>query len=76
VDAPAFLAEWEERVNTIVYDAVARFGGSISAEHGIGSLKVDKLPDYKAPPALAMMKAIKRALDPKNIMNPGRVVRP
>ena len=76
IDAPAFLAEWEERVNTIVYDAVDRFGGSISAEHGIGSLKVDKLPEYKAPPALSMMRAIKRALDPSNLMNPGRVVRP
>jgi FAD/FMN-containing dehydrogenase len=75
VDMPAFLAEWEESVNKIVFDAVQRFGGSISAEHGIGSLKVDKLPDYKAPPALAMMRAIKKALDPKNIMNPGRVIR-
>jgi FAD/FMN-containing dehydrogenase len=74
-DAAQFLAEWEERVNTIVYDAVDRAGGSISAEHGIGSLKVDKLPDYKAPPALSMMRAIKRALDPKGIMNPGRVIR-
>jgi FAD/FMN-containing dehydrogenase len=75
VDAPAFLGDWEEKVNTIVYDAVDRFGGSISAEHGIGSLKVDTLPDYKSPPAMAMMRAIKQALDPKNIMNPGRVVR-
>ena len=53
-----------------------RFGGSISAEHGIGSLKVDKLPKHKDPAALAMMRAIKKALDPKNIMNPGKVVRP
>jgi FAD/FMN-containing dehydrogenase len=75
VDSAAFLEDWEERVNTLVYDSVEQFGGSISAEHGIGSLKVDKLPEYKAPPALAMMRAIKRALDPKNIMNPGRVVR-
>jgi FAD/FMN-containing dehydrogenase len=75
VDAPKFLRDWEERVNTIVYDAVHRFGGSISAEHGIGSLKVDKLPDYKPQPALSMMRAIKQALDPKNVMNPGRVVR-
>ena len=74
-DAPAFLREWEERVNGIVHDSVQRFGGSISAEHGIGSLKVDKLPHYKDPAALSMMRAIKRALDPKNVMNPGRVVR-
>jgi FAD/FMN-containing dehydrogenase len=75
IDAPAFLRDWEEKVNTIVYDAVDRCGGSISAEHGIGSLKVDKLPDYKAAPAMAMMRAIKRALDPDNLLNPGRVVR-
>jgi len=53
---------------------VKRFNGSISAEHGVGSLKVDKLPHYKDPVALAMMRAIKQALDPQNIMNPGRVI--
>jgi len=74
-DASAFLAEHEERVNTLVYDAVARFGGSISAEHGVGSLKIDKLPHYKNEVALQMMRAIKMALDPQNRMNPGRVVR-
>ena len=51
------------------------FGGSISAEHGVGSLKVDKLEHHKSPVALAMMRAIKRALDPQNLMNPGRVLR-
>jgi FAD/FMN-containing dehydrogenase len=55
---------------------VRKFGGSISAEHGIGSLKVDKLPHFKDPAALAMMHAIKKALGPENIMNPGRVLRP
>jgi FAD/FMN-containing dehydrogenase len=74
-DAPAFLREWETKVNTIVHDSVQKFGGSISAEHGIGSLKVDKLPHYKDPAALSMMRAIKRALDPENLMNPGRVIR-
>ena len=74
-DAPAFLREWEGKVNAIVHDSVQKFGGSISAEHGIGSLKVDKLPHYKDPAALAMMRAIKHALDPANIMNPGRVLR-
>jgi FAD/FMN-containing dehydrogenase len=54
---------------------VLRFGGSISAEHGVGSLKVDSLPHYKSPVALSMMQAVKRALDPTNLMNPGRVVR-
>ena len=74
-DARAFLQEWEDDVNTLVYDSVARFGGSISAEHGIGSLKTDKLPTYKSPVALSMMRAIKLGLDPHNIMNPGRIVR-
>src|SRR3569832_727033 len=45
-DAPAFLREWEGKVNAIVHDSVQKFGGSISAEHGIGSLKVDKLPKH------------------------------
>ena len=58
-----------------MYDAVGRFDGSISAEHGVGSLKVDKLEHHKSPVALGMMRAVKRALDPENIMNPGRVVR-
>ncbi|MDO8387356.1 MAG: FAD-linked oxidase C-terminal domain-containing protein, partial [Polaromonas sp.] len=44
-------------------------------EHGVGSLKVDHLAHYKSPVALAMMRAIKQALDPQNLMNPGRVVR-
>ncbi|MGV8805316.1 MAG: FAD-binding oxidoreductase [Polaromonas sp.] len=74
-DAKAFLREQEERVNTLVYDAVARFDGSISAEHGVGSLKTDKLPTYKSAVALSLMRAIKQALDPQGTFNPGRVVR-
>ncbi len=62
-------------MNTLVFDSVARFGGSISAEHGVGSLKADKLPRYKSPVALELMRAIKRALDPQNLLNPGRVIR-
>ena len=74
-DGQAFLRDHEDAVNTIVYDSVARFGGSISAEHGVGSLKLDKLEHHKSPVALAMMRAIKQALDPHNVMNPGRVLR-
>lgn len=74
VDARAFLAAQEERVNTLVYDQVHRFAGSISAEHGIGELKAAKLPHYKSPVALSMMRAVKRALDPQGLLNPGRVV--
>jgi FAD/FMN-containing dehydrogenase len=81
VQAPAggnasdFLDRWEEKVNSLVYDSVQRFDGSISAEHGVGSLKAAKLELHKPPVALQMMRAIKRALDPHNLMNPGRVVR-
>jgi FAD/FMN-containing dehydrogenase len=74
-DGQAFLLAHEEQVNSLVYDSVARFDGSISAEHGVGSLKLDKLEQHKSPVALGMMRAIKRALDPQNLMNPGRVVR-
>ncbi|WP_326533385.1 FAD-binding oxidoreductase [Pseudorhodoferax sp.] len=73
-DAKAFLAEHEERVNTVVFDSVKAFDGSISAEHGVGSLKQHKLPHYKSPVALKLMRAIKGALDPENRMNPGRVL--
>jgi FAD/FMN-containing dehydrogenase len=72
-DGVAFLRDKEEEVNTIVYDSVARFEGSISAEHGVGSLKLEKLEKHKSPVALAMMRSIKQALDPQGIMNPGRV---
>ncbi|MDO9145228.1 FAD-binding oxidoreductase [Rhodoferax sp.] len=74
-DAAVFLAEQETRVNSIVFDAVLAHGGSISAEHGVGSLKVDHLTHYKSPVALHTMRAIKQALDPHNLMNPGRVMR-
>ena len=70
----AFLREQEDRVNTLVFDQVKRFEGSISAEHGVGSLKAAKLPHYKEPVALALMHRLKQALDPQNLMNPGRVL--
>jgi FAD/FMN-containing dehydrogenase/uncharacterized membrane protein len=73
-DAEAFLREQEAPVNAVVYDAVLRYNGSISAEHGIGSLKRDKLAHYKSPVALAAMRGIKAALDPNNVLNPHRVL--
>ncbi len=73
-DAEAFLRDQEGPINALVYDTVDRFGGSISAEHGIGSLKRDKLVEHKSPVALALMRSIKQALDPHNLMNPGRVL--
>ncbi|MGV3494153.1 MAG: FAD-binding oxidoreductase [Ramlibacter sp.] len=75
-DMAAFLREQEERVNTLVYEQVKRFGGSISAEHGIGALKAAKLPHYKSPVALELMRALKKALDPQDVLNPGRVLPP
>jgi FAD/FMN-containing dehydrogenase len=75
MDAAYFLAQYEGQVNTIVFDAVSAFKGSISAEHGIGSLKVEQLEQYKSPVALDLMRSIKRALDPQNLFNPARVVR-
>ena len=74
-DATAFLRDHEAEVNHLVYASVARFNGSISAEHGVGSLKVAELEQHKSPVALSMMRAIKQALDPYNVMNPGRVLR-
>ena len=74
VDQENFLQTQEEPINALVYAAVERFNGSFSAEHGIGSLKRDKLEKHKSPVALEMMRGIKRALDPHNLMNPGRVI--
>nr|WP_305806916.1 FAD-binding oxidoreductase [Stenotrophomonas sp. YIM B06876] len=73
-DAKAFLRDEEARVNALVYGAVAEFGGSFSAEHGVGALKVETLQKYQSPVALSMMRAVKQALDPQNLLNPGRVL--
>jgi FAD/FMN-containing dehydrogenase len=72
-DGRAFQAELP-RINRIVHDIVADMNGSISAEHGIGRLRRDELAHYKSPVALVLMRQIKSALDPKNILNPGKVV--
>jgi FAD/FMN-containing dehydrogenase len=69
----AFLAH-QPAVNRIVHDLVADCGGSISAEHGIGMLKREELARYKSPVELGMMRAIKAALDPLGIMNPGKIL--
>ncbi len=73
-DARRFLAEHEPAVNAIVYDAVMAHRGSISAEHGVGELKRDELPHRKSAVAMALMMRVKRALDPANRLNPGRVL--
>jgi FAD/FMN-containing dehydrogenase len=69
-----FLAAHEAEVNEVVYDAVQAHGGSFSAEHGIGSLKQPELAQRKSRVALQMMRAIKQALDPQGLLNPGRVL--
>jgi FAD/FMN-containing dehydrogenase len=68
-----FIAN-QSAVNQVVHDSVDTFGGSISAEHGIGTLKRDELARRKSPVELNMMRAIKAALDPLGIMNPGKVL--
>jgi FAD/FMN-containing dehydrogenase len=74
VDAAGFLRSEEHAVNGVVFDAVVANGGSISAEHGIGSLKRDELARRKDATAMAMMRAVKHALDPAGVLNPGRVL--
>ena len=64
-----------EAIKTCVHDLVHELGGSVSAEHGIGRLKVGDLERYGDPAKLAAMRAIKTALDPLGIMNPGAVLR-
>lgn len=68
------LFDDEERANRIVYDQVQQFRGSISAEHGIGQLKRDTLPQYKSALELQLMHQLKASLDPKGLMNPGKVL--
>jgi len=72
-DTADFMARWHE-VNKVVFDIVLRMGGSISAEHGIGVLKRDELPDVKDRTAIELMRSFKALLDPNGIMNPGKVL--
>jgi FAD/FMN-containing dehydrogenase len=72
-DGKAFLAEWE-RVAGIVHGVVRELGGSISAEHGIGVMKRAEIARTKSAVEIDLMRALKRTLDPKNILNPGKVV--
>ena len=63
-----------DAVSELVHDRVQAMGGSISAEHGVGQLKRDALARYKDPVELALMRSLKQTLDPRNIMNPGKVL--
>ena len=74
VDGKAWMVAFDERTHEAIYEVVLRLGGSVSAEHGIGQLKTDLLRRVKDPVALEMMRAIKQALDPKGILNPGKML--
>jgi FAD/FMN-containing dehydrogenase len=74
----AVPGQWEDSegkvISARVYDLVTQWGGSISAEHGIGQMKIAELARLSDPVALAMMRAVKQALDPDNLLNPGKLV--
>jgi len=72
-DNAAFIAQ-SEAVNRIVHDLVAELGGSISAEHGLGQLKREEILRYKSEVEMDLMRAVKKALDPAGLMNPGKVL--
>ncbi len=64
----------QSAINLIVHDHVHKYNGSISAEHGLGALKRDEIKRYKSSTEMLMMSAIKHALDPHNLMNPGKIL--
>ncbi|WP_255587953.1 FAD-binding oxidoreductase [Deefgea piscis] len=70
----ALIYQFEQAINAIVYRLVAKYNGSISAEHGIGQLKKQSLSQYRTATELLMMRSIKQALDPQQLMNPGKVL--
>jgi FAD/FMN-containing dehydrogenase len=71
---PEGLLASRDAINRIVYDAVERLGGSISAEHGLGQLKREAIRGHKPPLELELMRKLKAALDPQGLMNPGKVL--
>ena len=68
------LRELMHAVDDVVYTAVREMGGSVSAEHGIGTLKREWLDHSRSAPELALMRLLKQTLDPKGILNPGKVI--
>jgi D-lactate dehydrogenase (cytochrome) len=72
--APDSFIAHQPEINRVVHDSVHRFGGSISAEHGLGALKRDEVRLYKTAVELDLMRALKQAWDPTGIMNPGKVL--
>ncbi|MES1989813.1 MAG: FAD-binding oxidoreductase [Pseudomonadota bacterium] len=72
-DKAAFIARWDE-MSAIVHGIVRELGGSVSAEHGVGQMKRDEIAATKSPVEMELMRAVKKALDPKGILNPGKVL--
>jgi FAD/FMN-containing dehydrogenase len=73
MDKQHYLNQWAA-MNRVIHDVVVKHQGSFSAEHGIGVLKREDMARYKSPLELAVMRKMKDALDPKGILNPGRVL--
>ncbi|MFM8460711.1 MAG: FAD-linked oxidase C-terminal domain-containing protein, partial [Polynucleobacter victoriensis] len=70
----SFFVNRSKEIQALVYKEVEKLNGSISAEHGVGQQKVDYLKGHRGEVALNVMQAIKRAIDPQNLMNPGKVI--
>lgn len=75
MSAEQFLLKWGD-LNQVVNDLVKQYGGSFAAEHGVGQLKTGEMRKYKSPLELDLMRSLKRAYDPQNILNPGKVLPP
>jgi FAD/FMN-containing dehydrogenase len=73
MEKAAFLARWDE-VADAVHAMVLRFGGSVSAEHGIGRMKAKTLEGVKSPLEMRLMRGIKSVFDPRGILNPGKLL--
>jgi FAD/FMN-containing dehydrogenase len=72
-DQHAFLAE-QDAINRVTHDIVARHGGTLSAEHGLGQLRHREAARYRCPVETALMRSIKQAFDPLGLMNPGKLL--
>ena len=72
-DKATYIAQWGE-MNRVIHDLVVSMNGSISAEHGVGRLKVEELEHYKDPIELDLLRRLKEAFDPAYLLNPGKVV--
>jgi FAD/FMN-containing dehydrogenase len=73
-ESPYDFLALQPEINRVVYDSVNQFGGSIAAEHGVGTLKKDEIRHYLPEVEIRMMQTVKRALDPDNLMNPGKII--